>query len=444
MYFKNILTGKNKRVNKFKSLLNDRDPEKRLNNLELVLRRSSGKMIRKKTDYSVNNHIHTTYSFSYYTPAMAIWMASRFGLQTAGIMDHDTINGAREFILAGKIAGISTTKGVECRVDFSNTILKGRFINNPDQKSIAYVAIHGIPDCQIDSIDSFFSVYRKKRNKRNILMVQRLNEILGSISLSLDFYRDILPLSYAEYGGTVTERHILFALSKKIMTLFSRGNEVINFLQNKLKIKISKRNLTYLEDRKNDFYEYDILNVLKNCLLEKFYIDATRECPDVRDVIALADETTSIPAYAYLGDVTESVTGDKKAQKFEDSYLELLFDVIKKLGFRAVTYMPARNSITQIKRIRYLCKKYGFLQISGEDINSPRQPFICEALKNPKMHNLIDATWALIGHERRADKDLGEGLFSVKIIKKYPDLDERVQIFKETGKNSVKERLWKH
>jgi len=225
------------------------------------------------------------------------------------------------------------------------------------------------------------------------------------------------------------------------MTIFSRGNEVIDFLQNKLKIKISKKNLNYLENKENEFYEYDILNVLKSSLLEKFYIDATTECPDVRDVIALANETGSIPAYAYLGDITESVTGDKKAQKFEDSYLELLFNVIKKLGFRAVTYMPARNSIIQIKRIQRLCEKYGFFQISGEDINSPRQPFICEALKNPELHNLIDAAWALIGHEKRAEKDQQDGLFSARMIKKYPDLNERVQVFKKAGKDSAKERL---
>ncbi len=46
-------------------------------------------------------------------------------------------------------------------------------------------------------------------------MVQRLNEILEPVSLSLDFDVDVLPLSYALQGGTVTERHILFALARK-------------------------------------------------------------------------------------------------------------------------------------------------------------------------------------------------------------------------------------
>ena len=306
---------------KYRGLLNNRESEKRLDNLRSILEEEKAEQLpRKQMDYYINNHIHTTFSFSYYTPTMSIWMAFRSGLQTAGIMDHDTISGAREFMMAGEIAGIPTTKGVECRADFSKTFLEGRHINNPDQKSVAYIIIYGVPDHQIDRINAFFAPYREERNKRNRLMVQRLNEILEPVSLSLDFDLDVLPLSCALQGGTVTERHILFALAQKILAKFSKGREVIKFLQNKLKIKISKKNLAYLEDEKNNFYAYDILHVLKGSLVELFYVNATTECPDVKDVLALSDETGSISAYSYLGDVTESVTGDKKAQKFEDDY----------------------------------------------------------------------------------------------------------------------------
>ena len=54
----------------------------------------------------VNNHIHTIYSFSPYSPAEAVWRSFNAGLQTAGIMDHDTISGAGEFIEAGKRLGL--------------------------------------------------------------------------------------------------------------------------------------------------------------------------------------------------------------------------------------------------------------------------------------------------------------------------------------------------
>ena len=421
---------------KYQELLNDRNPKKRLANLEFILKEEKAELrTPRQKDYFVNSHIHTTFSFSPYTPTMAIWMASRSGLRLAGIMDHVTISGAREFMEAGKIAGVTTTNGIELKVDFSETPLKNKHINQPYQKSIAHIAIFGIPANQIDKVDTFLAPYREERNKRNLLMVKRLNKILEPFTLSIDFKLDVLPLSSYLQGGTVTERHMLFALAQKITTKFPKGKEVIDFLKNKLKVEISRHNLSYLEDKNNNFYTHDIVHVCKTGLLEKFWIDATTECPDVKDALSLANETGSISAYSYLGDVTDSPTGDHKDQKFEDDYLELLFDVIKELGFKAVTYTPTRNSMVQTKRINEFCKKYGLLQIIGEDNNHPRQPFICESLKKKDLYYLVDSTLALIGHDKKAEENPDDGFFSRKTIKKYPDLEKRIMVFKEEGKN---------
>ena len=54
-----------------------------------------------------------------------------------------------------------------------------------------------------------------------------------------------------------------------------------------------------------------------------------------------------------------------------------LLDDLKKIGFQAITYMPPRNSNNQLSRLRLLCKKYNFMEISGVDINSSRQSFNC-------------------------------------------------------------------
>ena len=50
--------------------------------------------------------------------------------------------------------------------------------------------------------------------------------------------------------------------------------------------------------------------------------------PALSEFVRFCGESGGILAYAYLGDVTNSVTGDKKAQKFEDDYLDELFAVI--------------------------------------------------------------------------------------------------------------------
>jgi hypothetical protein len=129
--------------------------------------------------------------------------------------------------------------------------------------------------------------------------------------------------------------------------------------------------------------------------------------------------------------VTDSVTGDKKAQAFEDGYLDELFALLKEIGFKAVTYMPSRNTRGQLVRVRELCDRHGFFQISGEDINQPRQPFICTAMRDPFFANLYDAAWALIGHERLATKSLSRGFFAPKTCRDYPDLAGRVQAYRD-------------
>jgi hypothetical protein len=173
-------------------------------------------------------------------------------------------------------------------------------------------------------------------------------------------------------------------------------------------IAVSGKNEENILNGKNtpDFYEYDILGVLKGNLVEKIYVDADAELPKLEDYIDMVRRLGGISAYAYLGDVGNSVTGDKKTQKFEDDYLDELFDVIENYGFDAVTFMPTRNTEAQLDRVMNLCNERGLFQISGEDINSPRQKFVCPAYENPKFAHLVEAAHTLIKYENLADTDL--------------------------------------
>ena len=188
-----------------------------------------------------------------------------------------------------------------------------------------------------------------------------------------------------------------------------------------------------LLDTEYPFYEYDLLGILKSAFVPKIFIDATDECPKLSDMVKLCGEIDAYLCYAYLGDVGDSVTGDKKAQKFEDDFLDELVEYVAKIGYKAITYMPSRNTPAQLRRIRALCEKHGLFQISGEDINSPRQSFVCEAQRDPDFANLYEATWALIAHEWRATDDPEDGLFTAKTIAKWPDLNERIAAFAKFG-----------
>lgn len=415
--------------------LNAPEPKDRLAALgELAGKIGRGEIPRPAAGEDINNHIHTIYSFSPYSPTMAVWKAYNAGLQTAGIVDHDSIAGAEEFIEAGRIIGLPTTIGVECRVDMSRTAVGNRRLNNTDQDSLAYVVLHGVPHGMIGEVTAFFAPYTERRNERNRMMTEKANMLLARAGIKVDFDADVASLSQYAAGGSITERHLAFALAKKLGARFGRGGALVEFLRSALGLPVTEKLSRLLSDPENPYFEYDLLGFIKSDFIASFYINASSECPDAGDFIALAERVGGVSAYAYLGDVTDSVTGDKRAQKFEDDFLDELFDAIARLGFRAVTYMPPRNSPAQLKRIRKLCDERGFFQISGVDINSPRQSFECPEMRDPDFENLKTAAWALIGHERAATENAGAGMFSPETIAAHPDLNERISYFAEAAR----------
>ena len=373
--------------------LNAPSAKERLENLKEVLKQTA---FPPEVPQYINNHIHTTYSFSPYSPTAAVYAARMEGLCTAGIIDHDSIAGAKEFLEAAELVGMPVTVGMECRVSMAGTSLASRRTNNPDQVGVSYMTIQSVPHDKIDTLQAFFAPYREARNRRNRAMTEKICQAAG---VELDFDRDVLPLSMYADGGSVTERHLMYALAKKLVEETGRGEALIQKLA-KMQISLSPKQTAQMLDMEYPFYEYDLLGILKSVFVPQIYIDATDECPSIADMVKICGEIDAYLCYAYLGDVGDSVTGDKKAQKFEDDYLEDVFECLKDSGIKAVTYMPTRNTSAQLERLRGLCREYGMFEISGEDINSPRQSFVIRAMENPVFANLIDATWKLIEHEK--------------------------------------------
>ena len=420
--------------------LNADSKEKRLGAAKAlrVLMDSGEIAVPERAGYT-NNHVHTTFSFSPYSPTKAVWMAVMSGLSTVGIIDHDAVGGAEEFIEAGEILDIPTTVGFEIRTDWSHTPLAGRRINNPDQLGSAYICAHGLAHTRIAKADAYLKKVRAAREQRNRAMTKRLNAILKPFDIFVDYDVDVLPLSCAAFGGEVTERHILFALAGKLIDKFGKGEALIGFVSGPLGIGLSVTQKELLADSSSDVYAYDVLNVLKGSFVARIYIDSTpEETPDVREVVALIKECGAIPSYCYLGDVGASPTGDKKAQKFEDDYLEEVLSTCRDIGFDAIAYMPSRNTAAQLDRVMGLCDAYGFMQISGEDINQPRQSFICKQLKDPKYIHLVDSTWALVGHEKAVTQDLGSGMFAGCIKPDRLKIRSLIERYKQIGLGETK------
>ncbi len=384
----------------------------------------------------VNNHVHSTYSFSPYAPAEIPVRARAAGLGTVGIMDHDSVSGCAEFLEACKEIGMAGTAGFEMRVNMNGTSMEGRKTNNPDEPNVSYIALHGIPATQFNVVEEFLKPIHDARIVRDRKEVETLNVVLAERGApTLDFDADVAAISEATNGGSITERHILYALSLKLIEVHGKGQALVDFVEGPLQVPMAGKLRELLLDVENPHYAYDLLGAFKASLVPEFFIvSGYDECIPVYDAVKFANEIGAIPAYAYLGDVGESPTGDKKAEKFEDDFLDELVAELAEIGFKAITYMPPRNTRKQLARLRKLCRKHGLMEISGVDINSSRQSFNCPILLEPEFRHLTDAAWALIAHEKLAAADPKRALFNPDNPMASLALEERIAKYSTLGK----------
>lgn len=395
-----------------------------------------------------NNHIHTIYSFSPYTPTMACLRGREAGLQVVGSVDHDSIAAAAEMREAGAMLGMGVVTGFECRVQFHSPAeqaagadrFASRKLNNPDSLGVAYMTVQAIPARSRARVARFLEPIRTARLERTRRMAEAANAILDDVGApGFDFERDVVARSQYAAGGTVTERHLLFAMAGALVEGFGRGAGLVRGLEG-MGVRVGAA-VERLADDDNPHLAYDLLGLLKAEYLERFYIqpehlDRGGELPDAPAVVEFAKSVGAIPCYAYLGDVTASPTGDKRAERFEDEYLDELVEHLAAIGFPAITYMPPRNTPEQLERLARLCAEHGLIEVSGVDINQPRQSFACPELREERFAHLNTSTWAMVAHERFAD-DERFGLLSPDDPLAHLPLSQRVERYGALGPRLV-------
>ena len=432
------------RLTAYPAAINDPslDTFERLASLRSFAAAEAGKDASRLKAAEVNNHIHTIYSFSPYSPSMAALLAKDAGLFAAGSVDHDSIAAAKEMLAACALLGIGGCVGFELRVSFrkgeggKESPFASRKLNNPDSRGYAYTTVQGIPRQAIPAAAEFLKPLREERLKRTLAMTIKANDMLREAGLKeIGFDSDIIAKSKYSEGGGITERHLLAAMAEKIILKYGKGQGLESALKAKMGVSVSPRLSPLLSDPANPHYLYDLLGVLKAEFLPKIFIQPSEnECIPAEKATAFAKSISAIPAYAYLGDVGESPTGDKRAEKFEDDYIEELFAELSRLGYLAITYMPPRNTPVQLKNLRRLSAERCFMEISGVDINSSRQSFNCPEVLQKEFSHLLDTTWALIAHERLASVNMRYGLFSKDNPLSSLELPRRLAVYARLGK----------
>lgn len=155
----------------------------------------------------VNMHCHSFFSFNSYgfSPSALVWLALQKGLNVAGIVDFDTLDGIEEFLDGCDLAEVRGSAAMETRIfipEFST-----RVTNSPGEPGISYHMGIGFAAQHINEKGKdIFIRMRQRADARNRVIVERLNSYLDPIAI--DYNQDVIPLTPA---GNTTERHILVA-----------------------------------------------------------------------------------------------------------------------------------------------------------------------------------------------------------------------------------------
>ena len=157
-----------------------------------------------------NLHAHTFYSYncSGYSPTRYALLARRYGMEVAGIVDFDVLDGLDEFHAAGQRLNLRTVVSLETRVfvpEFAD-----RVINSPGEPGVAYHMAAGFARRPSGIQGEFLQGLRQPAAARNRSVVARVNACLDPVAIAYD--TDVLSLTPA---GNATERHLVLAYARK-------------------------------------------------------------------------------------------------------------------------------------------------------------------------------------------------------------------------------------
>ena len=180
----------------------------------------------------VNVHLHTFFSFNAngWSPSRIAWEGRKYGLEVAGIVDFDVLDGMEEFHQAGRAIGLKTLVGLESRVFISE--LADKVINSPNEPGIAYFMAgdcYKLPRPGSEAAE-ILSRMRRMAKQRTVEIANRVNDYLGEVRI--DFERDVIPLTPS---GNATERHLLTAYDARARQVIGGSpGALAGFWSNKL------------------------------------------------------------------------------------------------------------------------------------------------------------------------------------------------------------------
>ncbi len=372
----------------------------------------------------VNLHAHTFFSYNAYgySPTRFAWLARRQGLQAAGIVDFDVLDGLDEFLSAGRMVGMKTCVGVESRVHIPE--FATREINSPGEPGIAYHMGVGFTSTKIGPEPAkVLTSMRRTAEQRNRVMVDRVNAFTKPVTL--DYDKDVMPLTPS---GNVTERHICLAYARKAHAAFPAPDKLASYWSDKLGEPAA--NLDLPDGGK-------LQNLIRAKTMKQggpgYVPPTTGSFPNIADMNKFSLQSGAIPTMTWLNGLS---AGEKA--------IEELIATAAASGTAALNIIPDRN-FTPGKKDQKLQNLYDVVAIAeqkelpvfvGTEMNSPGQKFV-DAFDSPELSPLraVFLKGACIAYAHSVlQRQAGLGYLSAWSQRRFCKIAEKNSFFEELGR----------
>lgn len=362
---------------------------------EIVKLVQSGQIDVPPTKAEVNIHYHSFYSFNAngWSPSRIVWEAKKYGLEVAGIVDFDVLDGMEEFLSAGEILDIKTVVGLETRVFIKE--LAEHVMSSPNEPGIAYFMASGcfkLPPTGSEA-EQTLQLMAKMARLRNIAVMQRVNDYLNHVQL--DYEADVIPLTPS---GNATERHLLTAYDRKAREVFPNDEHLVRFWSDRLGLTADETES--LISNTSKFHEVMRSKLMK--LGGVGYVPPDSESfPSIEEAVAMIRGMEALPTIAWL-DGTNSGEADIHA------FLSLL----ESKGVVAINIIPDRNwnfkdprekavKVAKLTEAVEAARKFGFPILVGTEMNKAGLPFV-DSFQAPELQpflgDFISGARVIYGH----------------------------------------------
>jgi hypothetical protein len=383
----------------------------------------------------VNLHCHTFFSFNAYgySPTAYAWEAKKRGLYGAGIVDFDVLDGVEEFLESCDLLGLRCHAGIESRVIVSEW--RNREINSPGKPGICYFMgsgfTSGAPELR-NSHDTLWKMYTLAQ-RRNRVMIEKLNHYLGEVSL--DYEEDVLPLTPS---GNATERHMLAALHEKSLKLFPDRDSLARFWSHALQTK--QDNVETLLDR-----PVELQMLIRSKLMKQggpgHSIPDDDSFPQLEEMITMVQDLGAVPTHTWLNGLCEGEKDGPAALDFMIEKGAACLNIIPDRNWNIVDNEERNIKVEKLYEIVREAAARDLVIIVGTEMNRQGQRFVDDFFAEPMKpvgEEFMRGARIMTGHTLLS-KHIGIGLLSSEVKERFRgNLEKRNRFFERAGSLSLR------